>query len=155
MGAGRPAKYKTAEEMQVKIDEYFNSCFEDAYIVKDGKVIMLKDAKGNPIKRQFKPFTVTGLANALEMDRKALITYAEEEEFSNTIKKAKNRCEQYAEERLFDRDGNRGAIFSLSNNFKSWNDKQQIEMTKEPTLNININNNDSLKEAFYEKEEQE
>lgn len=156
MGAGgRPRKYNSAEEVQELIEKYFNSCFEDAYIVKDGKVIILKDAKGNPIKRQFKPFTVTGLANALDMSRETLLQYGKEEEFSDTIMKAKRMCEIYAEERLYDRDGNRGAIFSLSNNFKSWNDKQQIEMTKEPTLNININNNDSLKEAFYEKEEQE
>ena len=31
--------------------------------------------------------------------------------------RAKARCEQYAEERLFDRDGTNGAQFSLKNNF--------------------------------------
>lgn len=155
MSTGRPRKYNTAEEMEVLIEKYFNSCFEPVTIIKDGEVIILKDNEGNELKKQIRPFTVTGLADALDMSRQDLLNYQKEEAFFDTITRAKRKCEIYAEERLFDRDGNRGAIFSLSNNFKSWNDKQQIEMTKEPTLNISINNNDSLKEAFYEKEEQE
>ena len=32
--------------------------------------------------------------------------------------------EQYAEERLFDRDGSHGAQFSLRNNFKGWKETE-------------------------------
>ena len=39
-------------------------------------------------------------------------------EFVDTITRAKARVEQYAEERLFDRDGSNGAQFSLRNNFR-------------------------------------
>ena len=35
--------------------------------------------------------------------------------------------EQYAEERLFDKDGANGAKFSLANNFSGWKEKTQLE----------------------------
>ena len=52
----------------------------------------------------------------------------------NTITRAKTRIEEYAESRLFDRDGSNGAQFSLQNNFKGWNidneQKLEIELLK-------------------------
>lgn len=46
--------------------------------------------------------------------------------FNDTITRAKSRIEQYAEERLFDRDGANGAEFNLSNNIKGWSEKQEV-----------------------------
>ena len=46
--------------------------------------------------------------------------------------------EQYAEMRLFDRDGANGAKFSLANNFKGWAEKQTIEADVKQELNITI-----------------
>lgn len=52
----------------------------------------------------------------------------------HTITRAKSRVEEYAESRLFDRDGSNGAQFSLRNNFKGWNidneQKLEIELLK-------------------------
>lgn len=52
----------------------------------------------------------------------------------NTITRAKTQIEEYAESRLFDRDGSNGAQFSLRNNFKGWNidneQKLEIELLK-------------------------
>lgn len=117
--------YKSKEEIQEKIDKYFSDC--------EGEV--LKDEKGNPILNKYggviimgsKPPTITGLALALGFSsRQALLNYQEREEFNDTIMRAKSRVEQYAEERLFDRDGSSGAQFSLKNNFKGWNaDKKE------------------------------
>lgn len=153
---GRPLKYKTPEEMQVEIDKYFDSCFRPVRVfIKDtNKYINLTDENEEIIKEQYKPFTMSGLAYALGMSRQALLNYSERDEFVDTITQAKQRCEIYAEERLYDRDGNRGAIFSLSNNFKGWADKQQIETTKDPVININMINNDNLQEDFFKKEEE-
>ena len=123
---GRPPKYRSAKQMQQKIDEYFAEC--------EGKV--LKDEKNNPIFNKLgqpviygsKPPTVTGLALALGFtSRQALLNYQEKEEFVDTITRAKSRVEQYAEERLFDKDGANGAKFSLANNFKGW--KQSVEVS--------------------------
>jgi hypothetical protein len=46
--------------------------------------------------------------------------------------------EQYAEERLFDKDGANGAKFSLANNFEGWKEKQQIEADVNNTVTISI-----------------
>ena len=35
------------------------------------------------------------------------------------------RNPEYAEQRLFDKDGSNGAQFSLRNNFKGWNGEQE------------------------------
>ena len=153
---GRPLKYKTPEEMQKKIDEYFESCYRAIMVFNKDKsqYEVVKDNNGNIVKEQYKPFTITGLANALDLSRRDLLSYNEKDEFRNTVTRAKSIVEQYAEERLFDRDGNRGAIFSLSNNFKGWADKQQTETTKDPVININMINNDNLQEDFFKKEEE-
>ena len=45
----------------------------------------------------------------------------------NTIDRAKTKIEEYAERRLFDRDGCNGAKFSLANNFRGWAEKQEIK----------------------------
>ena len=137
---GRPPKYKTKEEMQEKIDKYFESCYKPVRIfIKDAnKYITLTDEKGEVIKEQYRPFTVTGLADALDMSRETLLRYGEDEEFSDTITRAKRKCELYAEERLYDKDGNRGAMFSLSNNFKDWKEKQSIEANVNTEIKVTL-----------------
>ena len=84
-----------------------------------------------------KPLTITGLALALGFtSRQALLNYQEKPEFVDAITRAKARVEQYAEERLFDKDGANGAKFSLANNFKGWAEKQQIEADVKNEVNI-------------------
>ena len=116
---GRPPIYKTVNEIEGKIDAYFKEC--EGEILKDdnGKTVLNKF--GNPVVINQKPPTVTGLALALGFtSRLDLLRYQGKEEFCNTITRAKSMVEQYAEERLFDRDGSNGAQFSLRNNFKGW-----------------------------------
>ena len=123
---GRPATYKTVEEMQSRIDAYFNSCYGE-YITDDEGNLMT-DKQGYPVMTKPRPLTITGLALALGFSgRQALLNYEDKPKFMDTIKRAKSRIEQYAEERLFDKDGVNGAKFNLSNNFKGWSEKQQID----------------------------
>ena len=123
---GCPPKYKTPEEMQTVIDAYFQEC-EGVYVRdKDGKIET--DKYGDPITTKKRPLTITGLALALGFTtRQALLNYEGKPEFVDTIKRAKAKVEQYAEERLFDRDGCNGAKFNLSNNFSGWTEKQQVD----------------------------
>lgn len=138
----RPKKYTKAENMQKAINDYFESCFvEDLKYNSDkGYYEPKKDYKGNIIKVQCKPFTITGLANAIGMTRETLLRYEEQEEFSDTIRKAKQKVEEYVEERLFDRDGVNGAKFNLINNFNNWSDKQEIsaDISNDVTINIEL-----------------
>lgn len=100
---GRPPKYNKVEEMQKKIDEYFLQC-----------------------DKEHEPYTVTGLAMALDIDRRTLLNYGDKDEFFPTIKKAKLRVENYLEKRLIKDSSTTGIIFNLKNNY-DWRDKQEIE----------------------------
>lgn len=133
---GRPPAYKSAEEIQEKIDAYFKMC-EGEPLVVDGNV--MTDKYGEPIIVGKRPLTVTGLALALGFNsRTSLLNYQDKPEFMNTIMRAKSVVEQYAEERLYDKDGANGAKFSLANNFEGWKEKQQIEADVNQSVNINI-----------------
>ena len=133
---GRPPMYKTVEEMQEKIDEYFEKCKGEVFKVNGEPVF---DKYGMPIIINAEPPTVTGLALALGFtSRRALLNYQDKDEFVHTITRAKARVEHYAEMRLFDKDGANGAKFSLANNFEGWKEKQTIEADVNSTMNITI-----------------
>lgn len=132
---GRPLIYKTVEEMQIKIDEYFKMCDGELLLDKAGEIIF--DKWGQPIYLGQKPYTVTGLALALGFNsRQALLNYQGRPEFNDAITQAKLKIEDYAVQRLFDRDGVQGAKFTLINNFKDYKDKQEIEHGGDMTVKI-------------------
>ena len=136
MPAGRPTKYKTAKEMQKIIDEYFIEC--QGELLKDTNGEQVFDKWGQPVIINVKPPTITGLALALGFNsRMTLINYADRPEFMDTITRAKARVEEYAESRLYDKDGANGAKFSLANNLKGWVEKQQLEGGDKP-FEVNI-----------------
>ena len=107
---GRPPKYKHVEDMQVLIDKYFNDCDETET-----------------------PYTITGLAMALDMTREKVIKYGQKDEFRDAIKKAKQKVENSYELRLI-KNGRAGDIFALKN--FGWTDRQETEITG--GININI-----------------
>ncbi len=116
MAGGAPRKWKSVKAMQEAIDAYFKACKGEPYIGDDGYAV--RDKYGVPIIINAKPPTVTGLALALGFaSRQALINYQCKPEFHDTITRAKARCEEYAESRLYDKDGANGAKFSLGCNF--------------------------------------
>lgn len=141
--SGRPPMYKTAAEMQKLIDAYFEDCRGKMLTIKDsdtGEDKPVLDKHGQPIWIDVKPPTVTGLALALGFNsRTTLLNYQDKEEFMNTITRAKSRVEEYAESRLFDRDGANGAKFSLANNFKDWREKQEIDQTLKQDKPFEVN----------------
>lgn len=113
----RPLKYKTVDALQAAIDAYFEDCQGKPLLDKDGTAVT--DKYGEPVIIGAHPPTVTGLALALGFTgRQALLNYQGRKQFMDTITRAKSRCEEYAESRLFDRDGARGAQFSLEHNFR-------------------------------------
>lgn len=128
--AGRPLKYKNVTEMQEVIEQYFKSC--DGKVLKDENDEVIYDKHGQPVIVGQKPPTVTGLALALGFNsRQALLNYQGKKQFNDTITRAKSFIEEYAEQRLFDRDGVLGAKFSLMNNFKGWKEKQESTVSED------------------------
>lgn len=123
MEAGRPLKFKSVEELQNKIDAYFESCFD----IVDWN------------KKKIKPFTILWLCNFLDVDRKTLINYEDKwDGFFHTIKRAKSRVEEDIEIWALTNALNpTSAIFNLKNNF-GWVDKQEIDQKSDWTLTIKI-----------------
>ena len=126
-GKTNKLKYQTAEEMSAAIDAYFKDCEGRVLTDKGGEVVT--DKYGCPVIVGVHPPTVTGLALALGFKtRQSLLNYqARSKAFDDIITVAKSRCEEYAESRLYDRDGANGAKFSLMNNFKGWREKPESE----------------------------
>lgn len=126
----RPKIYDTPKKMQKAIDKYFEDCQGKPLLDDNGAV--LTDKKGKPIIMGARAPTITGLALALGFNsRQALLNYQARPEFNDTITRAKTRCEEYAESRLYDRDGARGAEFSLKYNFK-WEDPKASAPPEDP-----------------------
>lgn len=131
---GKRPRYKTPEEIQEKIDQYFEDC--KGTLLKDHNGDPIIDRWGNPVYLDKKPPTVTGLALALGFKtRRALMLYQAKKEFMDVILEAKSRVEMYNEEQLFSRDGSRGAQFSLQHNFAGWQEEKQ-EDDKGPAVAI-------------------
>lgn len=125
---GRPRLFKSPEEMQIKIDEYFAKC-DTAKSMQ-----LIKNADGSTEYQEINipaRYTIPGLAYHLGFEtRFGPSEYARDyPEFSHTIHRARLRIE---EQRITDganpdtRNSN-GIKFDLSNNFK-YKDLQTIEV---------------------------
>lgn len=156
---GRPLKFDSAEELDCRINAYFDDCdkVEDTRVWSHDEIVEERKrrvcclcnrperSKGcllvSGFLKQRRPYTVTGLAVWLDTSRQTLLEYEGEVEgrdrdpaFADTIKRAKQKIENYAEEKLFDGDyPTRGVIFSLSNNARGWAEKREdtVKVTKD------------------------
>jgi DNA-binding XRE family transcriptional regulator len=148
MPGGRPLKFKTPEELQARIDEYFAYCephpeqvvvhkfheIEEEYINDKGekKTHKITDRSRAPqevvewrISERI-PYTITGLANFLGTSRQTIINYESKDEFFDTIKAAKDKVEEYWEHQLLGSHAT-GPIFNLKNNY-DWKDKTETDL---------------------------
>ena len=113
---GRKPTFTSAEEMQEKIDAYFASC--EPELLRDGDGTPMLNKNGETVYVGGRPMTIQGLALALGFtSRQSLLNYKAKREFVDTVTRARLRVEQYAAERLFDRDAQRGAQFTLAYGF--------------------------------------
>jgi hypothetical protein len=107
-------KYRSLEELESAIDDYFESC--------DGKPIMTKeglaatDKNGNPVYTPSKPYTLEGLALHLNITPQTLVNYGKNEDYFEAIERARMKCLTYVAERMYDKDGVQGAKFYAINN---------------------------------------
>ena len=119
---GRPRLYSTPEKLQKEIDKYFA---EQVGVTTIG---IAKD--GTPI-TQIKAPTISGLNYFLGFcDRRSLDEYETRPGFSDTVKRAKLRIHQFAEQQLFENGKPTGAIFWLKNN--GWRAEETV--SQEVTL---------------------
>ena len=108
IGNTNALKYKSAEELEKGINKYFEDC-----------------DKNN------KPYTMSGLAYSLGIDRVTLIRYGDRDSFATLIKNAKAKVQAQLEENALTGKGNATfTIFNLKNNY-GWQDKVEIETNKQ------------------------
>jgi hypothetical protein len=117
---GRPLKFKSAKELESLIEEYFDYCDNRIKtFYKDGQDITASVPA---------PYTMSGLARRLKIDRKTLVNYSHKDEYFLTIKDARERVQEDIETRLMETHNQTGAIFNLKNNF-GWQDKREEDIT--------------------------
>jgi DNA-binding XRE family transcriptional regulator len=139
---GRPKKFTEKEQLQNKIQHYFDSItrtvpafdMEFDHLDDDNKEVFKRVPRLNNAGEQvfnteyFERPSVLGLCAHIGITRETLLQYEKDEKYSDTIKMAKSRIEQYLEEQLFRKDQVTGIIFNLKNNF-GWKDKTEQEIT--------------------------
>lgn len=135
--------FMSPEHLQCMVAEYFESC-NGPLIDKWGQLVY--DKQGNPVKVQVKPYTVSGLALYLGVSTQTLKKYreglvddlldemhAETDDrltFAKVILNAKQTIEAYAESRLYDKDGQRGAQFVLDCCYNWVGHKERADIRK-------------------------
>jgi hypothetical protein len=119
MPGGRPLKFPDVEELQRKIDDYFEQCDDDE-----------------------KPYTITGLALALDTSRETLLDYEKKDGFSDTIKTAKLRVQHYIECLSLSAKNPAGSIFNMKCNF-GYQDKIVVDASVEVTGELDVRLNDA------------
>lgn len=130
MPVGRPPKFTSPEDMQEAIDKYFADC--DPHVIEYTYIRTGKDGTQTEelLKKvsDQKPYTMSGLALALDMDRKTLLNYSKKDEYFLTVKKARDKVEAYVETLMLKSNGVvAGVIFNAKNNF-DWKDKQETDV---------------------------
>ena len=113
IGNTNALKYKNEKTLKEGIDKYFAECDEKE-----------------------KPYTMSGLALSLGIDRATLVRYGDRDSFANLIKEAKQKIEAQLEENALLGKGNSTfTIFNLKNNY-GWVDKQEQEVVTTNRFNI-------------------
>ena len=145
-------KFQSPAQLEAQCNQYFASCYG---VLRNNKGDILYDEAGQPVMGQIKPFTVSGLARHLGIATSTLRKYGlglkdlngfgreDVEDYSDVVRAAKQRIEEYAEGRLYDKDGYNGARFVLDNAFNWLSQKEQAEIE-------HLRKTDSLKEKEYE-----
>lgn len=99
MPGGRPVKYNNCLDFDGRCELYFEECDENGY-----------------------PYTVAGLAIALNLSTQGVLEYSEKPEFSAVHARAKLRIEDNWSRLLFSKTGSRGAQFALKHHY-GWRDR--------------------------------
>ena len=114
---GRPKIFNDVKEVEEKINAYFNYCEEKE-----------------------KPYTMSGLAYYLGISRQTLVNYSNQDQFFDTIKKARDKVQMQLEENALSNKANPTfTIFNLKNNF-DWKDKIEHSSSEVENINKNISN---------------
>ena len=136
-------KYDSLEALEADIDKYFSDCDARPVLV-DGNQIT--DKHGNPMFHPPEPYTLEGLALALNITPATLCNYGREDyadgRYFEAINRARTKCLAYNSKRLYDKEGSNGAKFYATNNSERmgglrYADRQEVSMDVAPVSFVN------------------
>lgn len=136
------ATFSNTAMLQQRLSEYFLSCEGPA---KNKKGDIVRDRAGNPYMTQVKPYTLAGMARAMGVETRELKKFAAgkydtaKEKYSYWVKMGAQQIEEYAESRLYDKDGHNGGRFVLDSAFgrtikKDSSDVENAEFARQKAL---------------------
>jgi hypothetical protein len=146
-GVNLAQKFKTIDDLQTKIDDYFRSCYKAE-----------KDAEGQIYYTSIKPLTIQSLTFHCGCVKETWWRYANgvydtpNNKFSEAIAMAKARIEAWTSEALYTQKNQVASIFNLKSNY-NWQDTTKIDMNHSGNINISFNdddNSDEVKEDFQD-----
>lgn len=94
--------FKTPELLQEAISLYFEDCKKDK-----------------------RPLTMSGLALACGVSRATIVNYGNREKYFDIVKRARDICENYLEEKIMVSQHVAGPIFCAKNNY-GWRDERSL-----------------------------
>jgi len=131
---GRPPLYNNCLDLEAAIEMYFEECDE-------GEVREVYDTKSKSVKKivQKLPYTMAGLSRVCGFaTRNALWEYEQKGEFSDTVKRARQRIEEQRNVRMLTGDAAAvPSIFDLKNNF-GWVDKHEHHSTQDTRIQVEV-----------------
>lgn len=130
---GQPPKFKTAEELEAKINEYFDHC--------DNRIQQIYSAKAEGVIEVInpEPYTIEGLAYACGFEsRQSIYDYEKRNKgFSYIIKKARLKIQNSWSVGAMEGKNAAGYIFQLKNN-AGYTDKTEVDQTINTPTGIKI-----------------
>lgn len=118
-GGGGP-RFRSVGDIERRIEAYFAECGGEVLRDEDTGSVLL-DKKNRPVMSGARPPTLAGLALALGFStRQALKRYRGKPEYEAALQRGLTRIEQFAEEKLYDKECSAGAKFILQNDFEGW-----------------------------------
>lgn len=125
---GRPLKYDDPDELQRAIDQYFDDCDQEI-IVKQHP-----HSKGITEVKTPKPYTMAGLARALNIDRDTLNNYKKYDRFFGVIMRARDKVhEQNLSLALLGCHDSKIAALNLASNY-GYATKKDVDITDNSTI---------------------
>jgi hypothetical protein len=126
---GKPRIFGKPEEMEARIEEYFDKCEKRTINV------FLKDKTEPTVVPSPKIPTIAELAAELGMDRMTFYNYAERDEYIDIIKKARNRILAAMESSMINDDKPKAGIIFVAKNY-GYTDAQEITHRADFVLQI-------------------
>lgn len=139
---GRPPAFSSPEELQAKIDEYFEK--ETGWMVVGTKNVYRDGDEVEIEEKRYRPATLSGLAYALGVCRDLIWRYSKDDAFKDVLARAKTRCERDLEEGALNGELNPQFAKHVTQNGFGWKDKTEVDQTVRAKVDLSKTSSEEL-----------